>query len=253
MHRIAWNWIGIAGFGVALGAVVVMQQMRLVQRGRAAAELREAHAECERLRAQYQQLLNRTPSSEQLAGLRADRDALGRLRAEVSALREREHLPERPRGGMPQPAEPANELSRIVPAASWANRGRATPETVLETTLWAAASGELEVLAQSLLLEPEARRRAEEVLNRLPPDTRAKYATPERLVALLTAREIPLGSLQQIAGMNLANGDRLLRVRLQAPDGSTKTTSIAARGAAGDWRLVVPGSAVDRLALQLAH
>jgi hypothetical protein len=140
-----------------------------------------------------------------------------------------------------------------VPVSAWRNAGRATPEAALETALWAAATGEVDALAQLLLLEPDARQRAQALLDRLPESARAQYATPERLIALLTAKQIPLGAMQLVAAMPQGDDTRLLRVRLHSPEGWARTTSVAARGAPGDWRLVVPGPAVDRLAAQLQH
>lgn len=66
-----------------------------------------------------------------------------------------------------------------------ANRGRGTPMDAYETLQWAAANGEVRVLADSLVLTPRALRDAEELLAAAPEETRQKYPTPYLMAALL--------------------------------------------------------------------
>jgi hypothetical protein len=246
MTRVTRNWRGIAFGAVVIATVLAFRQHALHERRAAVEDAREQQRRCELLRAEQLALRQAQPSPGELDALRTDRAAIDALRAEVRALRDR-------RGSAPPAAAmvPEKPACPLVPVSAWKNAGHATPEATLETALWAAATGDVDALAQLLLLEPDARQRAQALLDRLPDAARAQYTTPERLVALLTAKQVPLGAMQLVATMPQGPETRLLRVRLHSPEGWARTTSVAARGAAGDWRLVVPGPAVDRLAAQL--
>lgn len=198
--------------------------------------------------------LNRRLASEQVAAgelerLRADREALGRLRRELAELE----------GAAPKPPiarkDEAGEAMRTsVPASEWKNAGRATPHAAVETALWAAAGGDIERLAELLTLGPEARRRAEAVLAGLPAEVRAEYPTPEKFAALFTARDVPPGAAMTLYPTKARNDHEVtLRVELEHREAAERGTRHAARGALltlrrfGDgWKLVVPESAVAK-------
>ena len=67
--------------------------------------------------------------------------------------------------------------------------GTRTPEACLETLIWATSHGEVDALARTLALSPEAKHAIDALLDRLPPAAAARYRPPERLVALLWTRE----------------------------------------------------------------
>src|SRR5205814_2321887 len=67
----------------------------------------------------------------------------------------------------------------------WRNVGNATPADSFETSLWADLGGEIDVLLTTLSINSEARTKAQEILNGMAPADRAKFGTPERLIAML--------------------------------------------------------------------
>lgn len=130
------------------------------------------------------------------------------------------------------------------------NAGRGTPEAAAESLMWASDSGDLDVLANSILLDAAARERAAAILARLPDATRQTYDTPETLVALLLARDADARAMQ-VLGANTAGDDALVSLRLQKDDGKTKEEGYQFRRTSDGWRLVVPGKAVDRMGKKL--
>ncbi len=183
-----------------------------------------------------------------LEGITAtERGELARLRAEVNLLkiRTQELATAVNRNGG------ANAPLNLVPAAAWKNAGRDSPAAAAESLLWASDSGDLEVLANSVLLDAAARERAAAILARLPESARETYNTPEKLVALLLARDTDARAMQ-VLGANLAGDDALVSLRLQKEDGKTKDEGYQFRRTPDGWRLVVPGKAVDKLGKKLS-
>ena len=174
---------------------------------------------------------------------------LARLRADVDQVRARLEIVARS-GGAPKAgaAEPMN----LIPAKAWKNAGTGTPAAAAETFLWATDGGDWETLAKSIYLDPAAREKAEAMLARLSPAARATYDTPEKLIALLMARE---GDNQgmQVLGENHAGDEALVNLRLQKGDGKTKEEGLPFRRTSDGWKLVVNGKAVDKFGKKLAE
>jgi hypothetical protein len=72
----------------------------------------------------------------------------------------------------------------LLPASAWKNAGKESPAAAAESLMWAADSGDLEVLANSILLDAAAREKAAAILARLPESSRQTYNTPEKLIEL---------------------------------------------------------------------
>lgn len=205
------------------------------------AALREAHA---KLRAAL-------PPENELTALRADRAAIVRLRNEIQAVRRGVEAREHP----PSPATPvraATLLEAPLAAAQWRNVGHATPAAAVETLLWAAAGGDVERLAETLVQAPETRARAEALFASLPPDLRREHATPERLMALMTASVIPLGSAQVVAEVPNPQGTVLV-TSLESPSGQSRMVALSLRTDGQAWRVELPPAAVERYAAQLRN
>ena len=187
------------------------------------------------------------------AKLRADRDAAASLRREIASLQERREalVARQPVVSLtkdaPPPAEPPRSITNSVLAPSeWKQRGAATPTDALETALWAGANGEIEALMPLLGLDGEARSKAEALLGKMASQIRAQYASPERLVALLSAKEVPLGGAQIMHVFSPASdGRKVLAVKLVSPDGSSRITTFNARPDGTQWKLTVPVKAVE--------
>ena len=142
---------------------------------------------------------------------------------------------------------------KLNPVAAWKNAGQATPEAAVETMLWAAVGGDVDMLSGAITLPPNARAKVEALLARLPEAARAQYRTPEQLMALMLAREAGQVSGMQVLGAQEITADTVLvRVRVGSEGGQTKDDSWPFHRSATGWKLVMPESAVDKFAKAIA-
>lgn len=254
MSRHLWSFLTLAGLAAATAAFIHHQVAATTALRAEAARGQDLVADLERLRAEERELSSARVSGAVLEELRADHAALARLRNEIEATRRRVEAAGRSKGtasAAPESAARPTLHDRRLAASEWTNAGRASPASALETALWAAASGEVDELAATLALDSGARERAGAILDSLPSTARRQYGTPERLVALLTAREIPLGDARILAETPTEAGSTLLvQMRDAAGGGRTMTLALTTDGDA--WRLHVPEKAVERFGAALA-
>lgn len=209
--------------------------------------------------AQRERLTSAQIPSAQLRLLRADRAAVNRLRGEMEMLKQRVAPKSIVEPEAPAPVSAASTLAPPtvtegpVSGDFLRDAGRATPAAALETALWAATGGDVETLGSTLLLDAEARTRAEQILATLPAAARDQYRTPEHLVAALTVKDIPLNGLFIMAPKkDEPTGTRIL-ARMPGPDGKLRTVAISLRQNGSEWQLVVPASAVEKYGRMLAR
>lgn len=198
------------------------------------------------LQTDHRRLREALPSDTEWEGLRYDHIRLEELRKQLVELRSR------PAGAtVPPSVAPSAATPLPVPVSAWRQTGWATPVDTLHTALWAASQGNIDIMAQSIFLDERARAKAQSLLERLRQTTSLEASTPEHLIALLTVKEVPLGSLQLLSLTQPNPKLAMIRVRLTAPEGAAKVTNLTLRQTTGEWRLVVPEGAVDAYALQL--
>jgi hypothetical protein len=94
-------------------------------------------------------------------------EELGRLRERAAVLQKR-------------PAGVTDD--NLKPAASWTNRGWATPEDALETVMWTSQVGDPEPLIRNMRWIGDARAPAEAAFAKLPEAWRTRYGTADRLL-----------------------------------------------------------------------
>ena len=244
----------------AVVAVVLVVQWTGTERLRAEVASERAklkHAEGGR-RGESREPSEQAVDAAELERLRGDRAALERLRGEVATLRKSvaETRPSAARRPKATEGVPLDIEKEIVPASAWRNVGYATPVAALETALWAAAGGDTDVLMKSIVLEDGARRQAEALLASLPKEMQARYATPEDLVAFMTAKDVPLEGARILTFEDQRDGQRQTgnpraAVQLRNAAGSVRQVHIELRETPEGWRLVVPESAVLRYATQV--
>ena len=240
---VRWTAIGLLAVGFAAAWIARGARVNGV---RDEVEFQRARQrEVVRLKSENLQLATAQPSTEELQTLRSDHAAVERLRRELNELRTRTQASPRATDQTAAGSPP------ITKPGDWKNMGAASPAAALETALWAACGGDLDTLARSLTLEPAAQAKAMALLDGLPATSRSEYRSPERLVALLAAKDVPMGGIQMIAQARQGADQAMMRVRLYQTDGSAKSTSLVLRQAAGEWRLVVPESAIERYSAML--
>ena len=246
----------ILGFGalILLLVTVFVWQWQTGVKFRTEAALRRAEAEeSMRLRDRHRQLAAQQVSAAEIANLRADHAEAVRLREEMDRLAQK--LAEQPPPAAEPEASPAPTTDGLdrepIPASAWKNAGTGTPQSTLQTALWAAAAGNLDALAETLNLDGTARAKAQALFAAQPEEVRAQYATPERFVALLATRDMPLTSLQ-VSGALVQEHDAQLVVNLPTSERTDHLVKLTLSRGSDGWRLNVPETAIDRYARQAA-
>jgi hypothetical protein len=220
---------------------------------RAEIALRRAQTgEQTRLQAEHRRLISTSATAEELAVQLAERAAVTQLRAELDALRRRasESTAGRSTEGSTQPQPTPLLAGNVLAYKLWKNRGTATPAAAFETALWASAGGDIDALAGLLTLDPAAQTEAAALFARLPEQLRSEFVSPERLVAVLTAKDVPLGSAT-ILGQYPSPTDTKVSALIFDAAGNQKISLFSLRLEGGRWHLVVPGNAVKRYATWL--
>jgi len=222
------------------------------------------------LRRERDRLRTLQPSIDELASLRLAAAGRAPLQIQPAAPETASTL-----------SHPPLPLGDWSPAREWQNRGRATPHATIETTLWAAAGGDTGTLKNLLSLTEETRTQADALLARLPASARTLYASPEDLIAAFTIKNIPIGEAQLVWLNENGADDATACVFLKKPptavgspapapsqpagvdprdrpppalpaDGRTMFAVLSLHREDDAWHLVVPPSAVNRIAKELA-
>jgi hypothetical protein len=239
------GWAALFAVVSAGGFALWWQRAAQVRLQAELAVLVTQNGERERLQDANRRLAENQPAAAELETLRAHHAALPQLRAEIAALHARE------RSATEQTAKRSPErfaAGAKVPAGDWRNAGAATSRAALETILWGAAGGDIDAFAQHLFLPDKVRPSAIALLESLPADVRGQYATPERLIAFLACKDVPLGAAQVVAWHPLktpTNGEQV-RLQLSAPDGNTRDVVLQFAPHADGWKLVVPHVAIAK-------
>lgn len=226
------NWYIILALAVIFGAIIWYQ---------AAANSRMRDANVEAIK---QHRADAEASCNILKSRKASlRNVITALKAEIA---ERES---RPGNRMPEPLEPS-QPAELPP---WHYSGRGSPDTALETLLWAAAFGEAETLAESIELADDAAAEAAAFLASLPLDTRALFPEEESLVGTLLASQIPDGieSTEVVRRHVESASEIVLYVNLSGPRRRAGETKLRFHYASGGWRLCVPAPIVAGLRYNL--
>ena len=249
------------GFALILMLVAIALVILDWQR-RTAIKLREeighrraAAADQSRLDAEAQQLAAKQLSPDELERLHAERSAVTSLRAEIETMRRRLQAStrvavDRDAVAMELTAKEPSMESDLVAANFWKNAGEATPVSAFQTALWAGAGGDVEKLASLLAFDDEARIKAEAIFANLPPNLQQELATPQQLIALLVAKDIPLGSARILTRSGTPTEAKISAKLLDA-EGKSKTVNLSLRTDANKWRFVVSGKTIERYAARL--
>lgn len=220
--------------------------------------LRDQEREHARLMGDNARLLVAQISATELEALRSDHIALGRMRAEVAAAKQRAverkqaEVAKTAASAEPKPYEPSI-MDGPMPVSMWKNAGTATPAAAVETALWAAAGGDVDRLAHMLVFAPGAREKAEALLAELPVATRADFDSPEKLVASLGAKDVPLGSARLIDQKERNGNETWIAAQLSGSKTGEKprVVMLSLREVGGSWKLVVPTKAIEKYSAML--
>jgi hypothetical protein len=146
-------------------------------------------------------------------------------------------------GGAPEKVTSASELK---------NLGKATPDTAVQTTIWAAIGGEVDVVANGITFTPAGRAKADAWFASLSDITRQQYGSPENVIALLVSRDAAgLAGMQVLGQKEISPNDVGVRVRFATNDGQTKDDNMIMHRTTDGWRLLLNDTVVQKFANKL--
>ena len=227
---------------------------------RVAADLRNEIAQLSATKRNEQRLRAeraRLDATAELEKMRLERKEISHLREEIDRLRQR--ADDRARAAasgstVATKAERGPSISEeFVPFKLWEKKGQSTPDDALQTSLWAAAGGDLKTLANTLALGDAVRQKAHALLSRLPPEASSQFKTAEEFVALLMTPDVPLSSARiWDPKANVPEGIAARAAVFSDEKGRQRPVTITLyRVPNGEWRLLVPEAAVDKYAAML--
>lgn len=261
-RRIGFEMRSNSKFFLFIAGLILVFAILLKRQRQAAAQLQDEIAsrrvaadEWTRLNAEHQHLVAAQVKPDDLKQLAAERHAVSALLVEIEAMKHRaDSMARSPRQPAVEKPTPSLMERGPVPASHWKNAGQATPGAAFETLLWASAGGDLDSLVRVLDLDSLARMEATEVLDQLPSAMRKEIGTPERLVALMTAKDAPMGSAEILSAYEAAAANdashapatRKLNARVVDAEGNSTELLLDLRADNGTWRLVVPDAAIKK-------
>jgi hypothetical protein len=243
---------GIAAL-IAAGVVTVLIQRQSRASIQTEIASLEAHAaDVARARQQQRDLIARQPTASELESLRNQHTELLRLRAELASL-----PPAATETAAPYPVTVTGSIfnpKRVGTADlklkdQWRNVGNATPADSFETFCWADRVGDIDVLVAMMLMSPEARLKAQEIFNGMSPDSRVKFGTPERLVAMLSiGAGTPFEGIKVLGAHERAPGEVVLNTLWQYGDGRLReNTNVILRQTDSGWQRPVSAQQIEQL------
>lgn len=241
-------------FLLLLGALAVTVATLLGWQRHAAEKLRATLAweqsqatERARLQTEHQRLVANQATAAEIADALAERALVAQLREQLTAMqrRGRSATAAKPAPATVSPVTTPSLTGHVLAYALWQNAGQETPAAAFESILWASSVGDIDALVGLLAFEPEARSLAETLFAHLPETVRKEFVSPERLIAFLTAKDVPLGSAT-ILNQYPTPTETRVSAQIFDAEGKQKIALFSLRPEGPDWRLIVPGNAVKR-------
>lgn len=183
----------------------------------------------------------------------ADAAEVAKLREEVNSLKKTaQEFGKLVQASQAKSAD-AQVPTKLTPAAQLKNNGWTTPVGAAETVIWSAVAGDVDVLAQGIGLTSTAKAKADAWFAQLSDTAKAQYGSPEKVLALMIARDAGSVSGMQVLGQTELAPDQVgVRLRVGSEEGKTKDDTFLFRQTGNGWRLVVPDQVVERYAKQLS-
>lgn len=245
---------GLVGFGVMLGAGAFYVQHEAIVELRS--ELTALRTEVQMAAKQHEAAQREAAKAPAVAVVTSENAPAEDSRAELTKLRDEVAALQKSTQEIARVVQSAGQSTvpvKLIPASEWKNAGRATTAAAVETLLWAGAGGDVETMANAIVLDPTARAKAEAMFARLPDATRADYGSPEKLVALFLAKDAAAVTGMQILGQRDITPDVVgVRVRVANDEGKMKEQGFGFQKTGDGLRLVVTDQIVDKYAQQLA-
>jgi hypothetical protein len=233
--------------GAALAGSLAWQRRETLDLREAVARERDRVAERDRLTAENRRLASIQPSDAEMEALVNRLTQVEQLKAQLATLRIREEAAAKSAQSTATRRTTPSLAAASMPVDRWQNVGQATAEAAFETALWAAAHGDLDALTNVLAFDAAARAEAAALFAKLPPAAQVEMVTPERMVAVLTAMDVPLGRAM-IVRQEAGQEETSVTARLTDPAGRGTTATFSMKADGDRWQLQVPVTVVRKYA-----
>jgi hypothetical protein len=141
---------------------------------------------------------------------------------------------------------------KIIPANDLKNVGKATPEAAVQSVISAAIGADVDGLANGLVFTPAGRAKADAWFATLSDSTRQQYGSPEKIIALMVAKDAAgLSGMQVLGQKEISANDVGVRVRFANNDGQSKDDNLIMHRADDGWRLLLNDTVVQKFANKL--
>lgn len=241
-------WVVPAGVALAFGWVLGWQRLEMGPLQTELEVLRDRASEGHRLQAERERLRAQQVSEAELERLRADRAAIERMKGEVAAVRTSAETKQR---AVAARAAERFAVGQQMPAAEWKDAGAASPVAALETVLWAAAGGEVDVFAKRIQFDPAGKKAAQALWEGLSAEARARHASPEHLMAFLSIKDVPTGSAIVESWGKAADRAQVVGIRLAGGTAKPRSVNLVLVRAGDEWKLHATAAAVAKYATAL--
>jgi hypothetical protein len=142
-----------------------------------------------------------------------------------------------------RPSKAAGALGKVVIA----NVGRTTPQDALATATWALRTGDVDLAASTMALEPSSRNKIEIFLHTLPDHLQSEYRTPERLIATLFMSGQLLTTVSILSQRNLNAGLVSQRIEYEfSGESSSRQDELLFQQSPDGWTWMIPAGLVER-------
>lgn len=136
-------------------------------------------------------------------------------------------------------------LPGFVGPPTWRNLGTLTASAAFETHCWAIDRGDADVLLSTVDLSDASRTKLKIIFDRLPPEDRAKYGSPERMLGLIWVYHgLPFSGFIIESEVPHAPAEVGVLLQLQYGREGANREFMFKRSAEG-WRKITPDQQVD--------
>jgi len=250
--------------GVISAVIIAGATIPIVWQHRANAALRAQTVELQRQLAELARQTSEKPVVTTLEDeqARVEHAELVRLRGEVAAhRRDAQELAQarteiaRLQAQMQSPAaaKPNDRVlaEGLVPALSWKNAGVNTPAEAYETMLWAKNYGQVQTFVKTFVLDDLGQAKADALYATIPESLRAKYASPEEMMAGLLINTTAVAGMRVVDQSSEDTEDTKLNVQYQYSDGRVREDTVDLHRYPDGWRQIIAAGIVDKLGRNL--
>jgi RNA polymerase sigma factor (sigma-70 family) len=230
--------VGFTGAFAAAGVIGFVVQQRTNSRLHdEIALLRQQTNVMASLRVENERLIKAMPSSMIETDKTRTSIELARAREEIATLKR-----DATRMRAKESADAAS--AAMIPSHAWTNAGMTTPAATYQTAMWAHREADLDALAKTFTFSDADKAKVDALFATLPEETRTKFGSPEKMIALIFAAGEGPESFRVVSQTQQDENTMTARVQLQRGGGGPKEANLVFRRGPEGWQMIVPSNEV---------